>query len=373
MPNPNEYVVLVFPEEKASFMVAARVLTSRKYRFDYGPVPTSENKVPSGSTSPFAIPWPLTEAPGVEAQITNMFYFDDSRRLMLVTLDDGLTGPIAVYGKTNGTSTTGDFSLTSPLFSSSVSEINIECDLVFKLWSIKVFALDQETTIYLNFKKEDDTSWNSIPIAKVAAGEEYEILYRKPIILKAPGLRDSTTKAAKKLQIKFSWEQATAGTASIEASISIGEESLGDNPLRWYLAYGTKTIATYTDRFFGSVGTPLDYLKPPFQFFVLPKMTGSLQPRFGIYNPTNISFYTQLTFNIEEMVVEWIKDPVRLYKLMTRKLPATWISGHELIDWLRSYPFYENLGVRPVPVLPVDTPEETGVKTIKRFLTEEWY
>ena len=129
----------------------------------------------------------------------------------------------------------------------------------------------------------------------------------------------------------------------------------------------------YTNSYFGSVGAPLDYLKPPFQFFVLPKMTGSLQTRFGIYNPTNIPFYTQLTFNIEEMVVEWVKDPAKLFRLVTRKIPAIWISGHEGVDWLKSYPFYDNLGVRPVPVLPIDTPEEEGVKTIERFLGEEWY
>ena len=216
------------------------------------------------------------------------------------------------------------------------------------------------------FRKEDDTTWNELPLISVAAGEEYETIYRKPIILKAPGLR-GTDKKAKKLQIKFSWEQATAGTAVIEAEVSIGEEGLGDKPLRWYLAFGDTVASMYAGETSGTTGAEFDYLKTPFTFFVLPEMTGMLEPRFSVYNPTNMSFYAHITFDIDDLRVKWISKAETLYNLMVKKIPAIWLSGHEKIPWV-SYPFLDKLGVSPAPLISPEVPMEAAIPVIEAAL-----
>jgi len=123
---------------------------------------------------------------------------------------------ITVYGETDGSSTSGTFSLNSPLFHSPVTEIRIPKGMKAKIWCKRISG--EAVTVLLRMTRDITASsptWITIDVQVLPSKGELELEKRRPIIIEG-----ITGKEA----IRLEWSQTTAGKSYIAYELEITDE-----------------------------------------------------------------------------------------------------------------------------------------------------
>jgi len=121
-----------------------------------------------------------------------------------------------LYGETDGSSTSGTFSLSSPDFSGSVSYIRIPKGMKLKIWCKRISG-EVATLIKIGFTRDVTVSsptWVTIGTEYLASPGEIILEKRRPIVVEG-----ITGKEA----IAVTWSQGTAGKAYVELEVEVSE------------------------------------------------------------------------------------------------------------------------------------------------------
>lgn len=119
-----------------------------------------------------------------------------------------MTDMIAIYGATDGSSTTGTFSLYSEWFESAVSYIKVDKGLSAKVWIFEVSG--KAVDVLIDMSPDDGTTWINVKRIKLASDGHLELDHRKPVIITA---KNSTTR------FRLTWSQDAAGLSYINGVI----------------------------------------------------------------------------------------------------------------------------------------------------------
>ena len=124
-----------------------------------------------------------------------------------------------VIGVSNGTSTSGDMSLSSDLLYTSATYIMVPKGLKAKVWAKRISGAAATITIY--FTKDITPSFTGGTVTWVALDTEYlaspgelALEKRRPIVIN--GLQGTEA-------FKVSWSQSTAGTTQVELEVELGD------------------------------------------------------------------------------------------------------------------------------------------------------
>jgi hypothetical protein len=123
---------------------------------------------------------------------------------------------ITVYGKTDGSSTTGDFSLNGDLLYSAVTTIRIPAGVKVKIWAKRISG--KAVTVIVNYAPDitvASPSWKSVDSEYLVSDGEISLEKRRPIVL-----RGLTGKEG----FKLSWSQSTAGVSYVSFDIEFTDE-----------------------------------------------------------------------------------------------------------------------------------------------------
>ena len=118
-----------------------------------------------------------------------------------------------VYGKTDGTNTTGTFTLQSEAFTNTPNYIRVDKHMKLKIWARRVAGAP--ATIYIQYTRDvtaASPTWVTIDAIHLVAEGELDLEKRKPVIVIS-----RTGKEA----VRFTWEQATAGITHVSFDIEI--------------------------------------------------------------------------------------------------------------------------------------------------------
>lgn len=124
---------------------------------------------------------------------------------------------ITFYGETDGSSTTGDFKLDSPVLHSKVDFIRIPKGMKLKIWCKRISG-KVETEIIFNYTDDvtaGTPSWKPIGHEYLASPGEIPLEKRRPVVVVG-----RTGKEA----VKISWSQPTAGNAWVEVEAEFTED-----------------------------------------------------------------------------------------------------------------------------------------------------
>lgn len=119
---------------------------------------------------------------------------------------------MSFYGETDGTNTTGTFTLSSEWLENTVTQIKIPRGLAAKIWVYE--QSDQAGKVILKYTVDGGTNWVNKKKITLASAGHLEIDPRKPIMVTS---RNDNT------YIRFDWEQDTAAVMSIEIVIEFSE------------------------------------------------------------------------------------------------------------------------------------------------------
>ncbi len=122
-----------------------------------------------------------------------------------------------VYGATNGTSTTGTFSVTGDIIAGSVSYITIPYGMKAKIWGKRIAGAP--VTVTVNYTKNvsaSSPSWVAVDTEVLPSQGELDLeMDARPVILRS----DLGTEA-----FQFTWSQSTAGTSYVAFEIEFTED-----------------------------------------------------------------------------------------------------------------------------------------------------
>lgn len=125
------------------------------------------------------------------------------------------TDVITFYGETDGSSTTGTFTLYSEAISGSVTTIRLDKGLKAKIWAKEISGAP--VTVKILFTDDATVAtptWTTIDVETLASTGQLNLEKRKPRIIQF-----RTGKEA----IRFDWSQSTAGKSYITIEIEIEE------------------------------------------------------------------------------------------------------------------------------------------------------
>jgi len=121
-----------------------------------------------------------------------------------------------VYGKTDGTNTTGTFALSSPIFKGTVTYIRIPKGMKAKIWGKRISGEPATITVEMTRDVTAGTpEWSAIHTEVLSSAGELDIEKRRPIIVES-----RTGKEA----IRITWNQSTAAVTYVEFDIEITDE-----------------------------------------------------------------------------------------------------------------------------------------------------
>ena len=123
---------------------------------------------------------------------------------------------ISVHGKTDGSNTTGTFSLECEWFENAVAYIKLDRGIVAKLWSIE--ASMNPVTVIVEFTHDvtvDTPTWTEVKRIHLASEGEVAHDKRRPILV--------VTGRSGKEAIRFRWSQSTAAESHITAILEFTE------------------------------------------------------------------------------------------------------------------------------------------------------
>lgn len=125
----------------------------------------------------------------------------------------------SIFGETDGSSTTGIFTLRSEIFYDTVDYIRLDKGLKLKIWGIRITG--DAVRVILN-KTEDVTAatpdWTAIGdviIGELPSKGSIDIELRRPILIHYKTGNEA---------IRFRWEQSTAAKSSIEIKVEVTDE-----------------------------------------------------------------------------------------------------------------------------------------------------
>lgn len=120
---------------------------------------------------------------------------------------------ITVFGQTDGTNTTGVFTLTSKDFKNSVTHLQLDKGLKYKIWNIRISG----EPVTVNIEKTEDVTaspptWVQIDSYDLVSPGVIILEKRRPIVVHGKtGLE----------AIRFTWNQTTAAVSKISIDIEI--------------------------------------------------------------------------------------------------------------------------------------------------------
>jgi hypothetical protein len=123
---------------------------------------------------------------------------------------------LTLYSRTDGTSTTGDFALSSDIIRGTVTNFRLPAGAKAKIWCKRISGKPVE--VIINYTKDVTASpitWTAVGRQVLASEGEITLEKQRPIIIRA-----STGKEA----FKISWAQSTAGYSNIEFEVEITDE-----------------------------------------------------------------------------------------------------------------------------------------------------
>ncbi len=116
---------------------------------------------------------------------------------------------ITFRGATDGTNTSGDFSLTSDVVVGNITEIKIPKGFKAKVWSVELSG--DPCSVSISYSKDGGTTWITAKTIDLVSPGELEIEKNsRPIVVISP---------SGETLLKFSWSQTTAGTTELGATI----------------------------------------------------------------------------------------------------------------------------------------------------------
>jgi len=120
---------------------------------------------------------------------------------------------ITVYCETDGSNTTGTFSIKSTSFTNTPEYIQIDKHLKLKIWARRIAGA--AATVFVQYTDDVTAStptWQNIDVIHLAADGELDLEKRKPVIVVG-----RTGKEA----IRFTWSQSTAAKTYVVFDIEV--------------------------------------------------------------------------------------------------------------------------------------------------------
>lgn len=119
---------------------------------------------------------------------------------------------ISFYGATDGSNTTGTFTLNSEWLENTVTQIKIPRGKAAKIW---VFEQSNKAgRVQIKYTDDGGTTWNILKVLTLPSDGHLEIDPRKPVMFTSRN--DST-------YVRFDWDQDTADDMYIEVNIEFSE------------------------------------------------------------------------------------------------------------------------------------------------------
>jgi len=123
---------------------------------------------------------------------------------------------LTIYGETDGSSTTGNFTLKNEWFASDQTYIRIDKNLVAKVWAIEVSGNPVDVKIeFTHDVTVGSPTWQTLKVVSLPSSGEISLDKRKPIIT----ITGKTGNEA----IRFSWSQSTAAKSYLTVVIEFTE------------------------------------------------------------------------------------------------------------------------------------------------------
>jgi len=120
---------------------------------------------------------------------------------------------ITIYCETDGTNTTGTFSINSTAFTNTPQYIQVDKHLKLKIWARRIAGAP--ATIYVQYTDDvtaTTPTWKNMDVIHLASEGELDLEKRKPVIVIGRTGKES---------IRFTWEQTTAGKTYVMFDIEI--------------------------------------------------------------------------------------------------------------------------------------------------------
>ena len=126
---------------------------------------------------------------------------------------------MTLFGRTDGSSTTGTFSLYGDLLYSTADYVRIPKGIKAKIWCKRISG-EVETEVIIQFTNdvtETTPTWNDVSRQRLASKGVLELEKRRPVVL-----RGRTGKEA----FRITWDQTAAGAgyANVEIEVELVEE-----------------------------------------------------------------------------------------------------------------------------------------------------
>ena len=125
---------------------------------------------------------------------------------------------ITVYGATDGTSTTGTFTLHSKDFTNTPTYIQLDKGVKFKIWSIRISGAPATIRIeYTDDVTASPPTWTTIDSYHLPSSGSITLEKRRPIIIYGRTGNEA---------VRFVWDQTTTGAGVTEISVEIEIEPM---------------------------------------------------------------------------------------------------------------------------------------------------
>ena len=127
---------------------------------------------------------------------------------------------INVWGETDGSNTTGTFTLKSDAFTNTPTEIAIPKGFKAKIWAIEVAG--EACDVNIEVSKDGGNSWGSAKTFRLASSGELSIEKRsRPLVVISEAPYVANTSGA---LLRFTWSQGTAAKTYFNALIEITKD-----------------------------------------------------------------------------------------------------------------------------------------------------
>jgi hypothetical protein len=121
-----------------------------------------------------------------------------------------VTEIITLYGATDGSSTTGTFTLFSDAFDGGITAIKLDKGLKAKIWAKEISG--EPVKIYIDVSYDGGSSWITLDTEELVSAGQLNLEKRRPrIILFRTGNE----------QIRVRWEQDTAGLSYVVLDLEV--------------------------------------------------------------------------------------------------------------------------------------------------------
>ena len=121
---------------------------------------------------------------------------------------------ISLYGATDGSNTTGTFSLYSDAFVGTVNQLKFDKGLKAKIWAKQISGAPVK--VYIDVSYDGGSTWITIDAEELASEGQVNLEKRRPRIV--------VFRTGNEL-IRVRWEQSTAGVSHVVLDIELEPEN----------------------------------------------------------------------------------------------------------------------------------------------------